>query len=160
MPPIIPSAPWWANLVLLALAVTAPVVITHMSTRRRLDDVKATQERQTRVIAEVHETTVNTHSSILRDDVDRIEGKVDTLVSRLDSQESAAQTRDESLRHYVGDVNQSVRALRHSLDRRDQMQTEALEASIVDRKREVAKAIDTALTLHVADCPARNLKED
>ena len=29
-----------------------------------------------------------------------------------------------------------------------------------DRKREVAKAIDTALTQHVADCPARNLKED
>ena len=68
MPPIIPGAPWWANLVLLALAVTAPVVIAHMSTRRRLEDVKATQERQAKVIAEVHETTVNTHSSILRDE--------------------------------------------------------------------------------------------
>ena len=43
MPPIIPGAPWWANLILLLVAVLvssgATVLIAHMSTRRRLDDL-------------------------------------------------------------------------------------------------------------------------
>ena len=56
----------------------------------------------------------------------------------------------------MDDLDTSVRALGHSLDRRDEMQTEALASAVADRKREVAKALDTALTQHVADCPARN----
>ena len=152
MPPVIPGAPWWANLALLALAVTAPVVITHMSTRRRLEDVKATQERQAKVIAEVHETTVNTHPTILRDDIDRIERKVDSLVDDV----GHVQREQARAATYVTDVDVSVRALRHSMERRDRIQTEALASAVADRKREIAKALDTALTQHVADCPARN----
>jgi hypothetical protein len=43
----------------------------------------------------------------------------------------------------------TVRALGHSLDRRDELQTEALASAVADRKREIAKALDTALTNHL-----------
>ena len=61
---------------------------------------------------------------------------------------------------YVTDVDMSVRALQHSMERRDRIQTEALASAVADRKREIAKALDTALTQHVADCPLRTPKEN
>ena len=144
MPPVIPGAPWWANLALLLVAVVvssgATVLIAHMSTRRRLDDLKAQQTAITEQVVNSHAGQPN-----LREDVDQL--KADARGNALIL---------ARLERYLDDLDTSVRALGHSLDRRDELQTEALEASIVDRKREVAKAIDTALTRHVADCPARN----
>ena len=143
MPPIIPTAPWWANLGLLLVAVVvssgATVLIAHMSTRRRLEDIKVQQ-------AAITEQVVNSHAGQpnLREDVDQL--KADArgnamILARLE--------------RYMDDLDISVRALGHSLDRRDELQTEALESAVADRKREIAKALDTALTQHVADCPAR-----
>ena len=40
------------------------------------------------------------------------------------------------------DVDMSVRALQHSMERRDRIQTEALASVVADRKREIAKAIN------------------
>ena len=144
MPPIVPTAPWWANLALLLVAVLvssgATVLIAHMSTRRRLEDIKVQQ-------AAITEQVVNSHAGQpnLREDVDQL--KADArgnamILARLE--------------RYLDDLDTSVRALGHSLDRRDELQTEALESAVADRKREIAKALDTALTQHVADCPARN----
>ena len=144
MPPIVPTAPWWANLGLLLVAVVvssgATVLIAHMSTRRRLEEIKVQQ-------AAITEQVVNSHAGQpnLREDVDQL--KADArgnamILARLE--------------RYLDDLDVSVRALGRSLDRRDELQTEALESAVADRKREIAKALDTALTQHVADCPARN----
>ena len=148
MPPIIPGAPWWANLALLLVAVVvssgATVLIAHMSTRRRLEDIKVQQ-------AAITEQVVNSHAGQpnLREDVDQL--KADArgnamILARLE--------------RYLDDLDISVRALGHSLDRRDELQTEALASAVADRKREIAKALDTALTRHVADCPARNTHKE
>ena len=114
----------------------ATVLIAHLSTRRRLDDLKAQQ-------AAITEQVVNSHAGQpnLREDVDQL--KADArgnamILARLE--------------RYMDDLDVSVRALSHSLDRRDKLQTEALASAVADRKREIAKAIDTALTQH---CPAR-----
>lgn len=143
MPPIIPGAPWWANLILLLVAVLvssgATVLIAHLSTRRRLDDLKAQQTAITEQVVNSHAGQPN-----LREDVDQL--KADARGNALIL---------ERLERYLGDLDVTVRALGHSLDRRDELQTEALESAVADRKREVAKALDTALTQHVADCPAR-----
>ena len=144
MPPIIPGAPWWANLALLLVAVLvssgATVLIAHMSTRRRLEDIKVQQ-------AAITEQVVNSHAGQpnLREDVDQL--KADARGNALIL---------ARLERYLDDLDTSVRALGHSLDRRDELQTEALASAVADRKREIAKALDTALTQHVADCPARN----
>ena len=144
MPPVIPGAPWWANLVLLLVAVVvssgATVWIAHMSTRRRLEDIKVQQ-------AAITEQVVNSHAGQpnLREDVDQLKSDARgnaLILARLE--------------RYLDDLDSSVRALGHSLDRRDELQTEALASAVADRKREIAKALDTALTRHVADCPARN----
>ena len=148
MPPIVPAAPWWANLILLLVAVLvssgATVWIAHLSTRRRLDDLKAQQTAITEQVVNSHAGQPN-----LREDVDQL--KADARGNALIL---------ERLERYLGDLDVTVRALGHSLDRRDELQTEALASAVADRKREVAKAIDTALTQHVADCPARTPKED
>ena len=148
MPPIIPGAPWWANLALLLVAVVASsgatVLIAHMSTRRRLEDIKVQQ-------AAITEQVVNSHAGQpnLREDVDQL--KADARGNALIL---------ARLERYLDDLDASVRALGHSLDRRDELQTEALASAVADGKREVAKAIDTALTQHVADCPARNTHKE
>ena len=143
MPPLIPSAPWWANLILLLVAVLvssgATVWIAHISTRRRLDDLKAQQTAITEQVVNSHAGQPN-----LREDVDQL--KADARGNALIL---------ARLEHYLGDLDTSVKALSHSLDRRDKLQTEALASAVADRKREIAKAIDTALTQHAADCPAR-----
>ena len=144
MPPIVPGAPWWANLALLLVAVVvssgATVLIAHMSTRRHLEDIKVQQ-------AAITEQVVNSHAGQpnLREDVDQL---------KADARENALIL--ARLERYLDDLDTSVRALGHSLDRRDELQTEALESAVADRKREVAKALDTALTRHVADCQACN----
>lgn len=148
MPPVIPGAPWWANLALLLVAVVvssgATVLIAHMSTRRRLEDIKVQQ-------AAINEQVVNSHAGHpnLRDDVDQL--KADARGNALIL---------ARLEHYLGDLDTSVKALSHSLDRRDKLQTEALASAVADRKREIAKAIDTALTQHVADYPAHNTSKE
>ena len=148
MPPIVPTAPWWANLGLLLVAVVvssgATVLIAHMSTRRRLEDIKVQQ-------AAITEQVVNSHAGQpnLREDVDQL--KADARGNALIL---------ARLERYLDDFDISVRALGHSLDRRDELQTEALASAVADRKREIAKALDTALTQHVADCPARNTHKE
>ena len=148
MPPIVPTAPWWANLGLLLVAVVvssgATVLIAHMSTRRRLEDIKVQQ-------AAITEQVVNSHAGQpnLREDVDQL--KADARGNALIL---------ARLERYMDDLDVSVRALGHSLDRRDELQTEAIASAVADRKREIAKALDTALTQHVADCPARNTHKE
>ena len=148
MPPTIPGAPWWANLALLLVAVVvssgATVLVAHLSTRRRLEDLKSQQEAITAQVVNSHAGQPN-----LRDDVDQLKADARSNALILDR-----------LERYLSDLDVSVSALGHSLDRRDVLQTEALAAAVKDRKRETSKAIDTALTRHVADCPARTPKKE
>ena len=144
MPPVIPAAPWWANLILLLVAVLissgATVWIAHISTRRRLDDLKAQQTAITEQVVNSHAGQPN-----LREDVDQL--KADARGNALIL---------ARLERYMDDLDVSVRALGHSLDRRDELQTAALASAVADRKREIAKVLDTALTQHAADCPTRS----
>lgn len=148
MPTIIPDAPWPANLALLMLAVILPVYAAHLSNRRQLDDIKMKQAQQAKALREVHETTVNTHPTILRDDIDHIEAKVDSLVAAVEhiQRDQARSTT------YIADVDTSVRALQNSLERRDTLQTDALAGAVETRKREMRNAISRALDEHVFEC--------
>lgn len=137
MPPIIPDAPWIVNLVLLVLAVSAPVLITHISTRRRLDKTQAD-------VSEVRNQVQNTHTSNLRDDLDALRTGQERGYRRLEG--------------FVTDVGKDVSALRRSVDRQDRLQAKALEEAIEDRKRDiesVRREISTTIRQHVAGCPAR-----
>ena len=83
MPPIIPAAPWWANLILLLVAVLvssgATVWIAHLSTRRRLDDLKAQQTAITEQVVNSHAGQPN-----LREDVDQLKADARVVSGTID----------------------------------------------------------------------------
>lgn len=145
MPPLIPDAPWWANAALVILGLLAvgviPALLTYRSTRDKLSSLAEDT-------AVVKEQVKNTHDTNLRHDVDDLKAG---LASVIRGQEDTGR--------YVADIDKSLRAIGHSLDRRDRLQTQALAEAVEDRKRETADAIESAVQAHVLDCPLRNPKE-
>lgn len=144
MPPVIPDAPWWANGAIIVLSIVAGVLtawLVNRSTRHKLASLASDT-------AEVKEQVKNTHDTNLRHDVDDLKAG---LASVIRGQEDTGR--------YVADIDKSLRAIGHSLDRRDRLQTQALAEAIEDRKRETADAIESAVQAHVLDCPLRNPKE-
>ena len=150
MPPIDPDAPWWVNTILLLVAVaasaTVPVVVSHMSAKRRQEETQAT-------LAEVREQVANTHTTNLRADIDLL----GEAIHRME--------------RYLEDTGKTIRSVEHSLDRRTRIQEGALEAAIEDRKRAVKlvqdqipatvrKEIRRSLAGHVTDCPLRTETHD
>lgn len=145
MTPIIPDAPWVANLILVALALivtsAATVWVAQIGHRRKLDEIK--------------EQVSNDHPTNLRDDIDRLTVAIqetrDTLAHMMRA--------DESHARFLQDLDRSLRAVTHSQDRRTTLQEQALREAIEDRKREVPAQIQAAIAQHIADCPLRNPKE-
>ena len=127
MLPIVPDAPWWANLALLLVAIlaaaTASVWGAHLASRKRLDaiaqDAKATRD-----------SVVNDHATDMRSDLDALMRAMESNARRL-----------EGLGQHLADVDGSVRALGHSLDRRTDIQERALAEAVRDGEAQLEQAI-------------------
>lgn len=158
MPPIVPDAPWWANL-LLILVVLALVPLTttwlNRKTRRTLERVAADARTSA-------EQTANNHAGAehpnLRDELTAVLSVARDAAQAAQSAAAAA-TRVES---FVRDVDTSVRALGHSVDRRlaitDQNLVDAVEdrdAAIARLRDDIPALIADSIHQHVAACPLR-----
>ena len=118
MPPIDPDAPWWVNTILLlvavALSAAVPVIVSHLSAKRRQEETQA-------AVAEVREQVTNTHTTNLRADIDLLGESVHRIERHLE------------------DNGRTIRALEHSIDRRYTIQSEALAGAVEDRERAIAE---------------------
>ena len=112
MPSIIPDAPWWANAVVLLIAVIVPPVVSHYATRAKLSTTAQD-------VREVKEQVKNSHSSNLRADLDTLSG---------------AAHRTET---YVADLNESLKALERSLERRYRLTDKRIEEALEDHARDI-----------------------
>lgn len=155
MPPVIPDAPWWANISLIVLsiltaALTAVFVawIPHRSTKKRLESI-ATDAAATRQQAE------NSHGTNLRDDIDETRCLAEAAASGVRRVEG-----------YLTDLDKTIQSLERSLDRRDRLQTNALEGAIEERdsiiseairdgQRRVLDLVERSRVAHVEECPVR-----
>ena len=104
MPPLLPNAPWWVNLVLMMAAVAAPVVAAHLSTRRRLEGQSQQIQRLSAQQAAIKSDTAasrdqlkNTHDTNLRVDLDRYESKLDALGDGVDDLKAGQRRHDAEI---------------------------------------------------------------
>ncbi|MBK7822810.1 MAG: hypothetical protein IPJ61_17540 [Tessaracoccus sp.] len=104
MPPLDPNAPWWANLAVMMAAVAAPVIISHLSTRRKFDGQSRQIQRLSAQQAAIKGDTAasreqleNSHPTNLRDDLDRVEGKLDALGDGVDRVEQGQRRHDAEI---------------------------------------------------------------
>lgn len=114
MPSIIPDAPWWANAVVLLIAVIVPPVVSHYATRAKLSTTAQD-------VKEVKEQVKNSHSSNLRADLDTLSG---------------AAHRTEK---YLADLAESLKALERSLERRYRLTDKRIEEALEDHSRDIAE---------------------
>ena len=112
MPSIIPDAPWWANAVVLLIAVIVPPVVSHYATRAKLSTTAQD-------VKEVKEQVKNSHSSNLRADLDTLSG---------------AAHRTEK---YLADLAESLKALERSLERRYRLTDKRIEEALEDHARDI-----------------------
>lgn len=137
--------PWiaWAAVVLaIAVIGSVPGVVAALVSRRDMATIKAQVK--------------NTHDRNLREDLD----------SAVESANLAAASAHRTER-YVADLNETIRAMQHSLDRRSDLQTTATDELRTDLgrhidevpqmlAREVPPLITAALEGHMHDCPLRS----
>ena len=139
MPPLINDAPWWANLLLLMIAIIAsasvPVFASWMSTKKDMRDTKdriqKTNDKVARIDSQVSTTHTsvekidsqvsNTHTTNLREDLDEHRKKLGQVLSVLD------------------DVRGTVNDLKKSINNSELAQSKALNAAIRDRDHELDK---------------------
>jgi hypothetical protein len=160
MPPLIANAPWWANALLVLVAlVGVPLVTARIAGR---------PDRQTlRQVAEDARTsaeqTANNHADAehpnLRDELTAVLTVSRDAVSA--AQSAAAAT--ERVERFVRDVDTSVRALDHSIDRRlgisdrNLAEVEKDSNAAIERLREsIPRLIAEGLEGHVEACPLRH----
>lgn len=131
----IPWVAWSIVVVLLALIGGIPALITALYTRR---DTKKEIGKAKGVIDEVREQVANTHSTNLREDIDRTKARAaDAAADAKLAAESSHRTE-----RLVEDLIKSIRAGEHSADRRYGLQQDSLE--------EVRKDLDA----HLDEIPA------
>lgn len=123
MPSVIPNAPWWANAVVLLIAVIVPPIVSHYATRAKLSTTAQD-------VKEVKEQVKNSHSSNLRADLDTLSG---------------AAHRTEK---YLADLNESLKALERSLERRYKLTDKRIEEVLEDHHRDI-KAVRQDMADHV-----------
>lgn len=139
MPPLIDDAPWWANLLLLMIAIIAsasvPVFASWMSTKKDIRDTKdriqKTNDKVAKIDSQVSTTHTsvekidsqvsNTHTTNLREDLDEHWKKLGQVLSVLD------------------DVRRTVNDLKKSVNNSELAQSKALNAAIRDRDHELDK---------------------
>lgn len=123
MPSIIPDAPWWANAVVLLIAVIVPPVVSHYATRAKLSTTAQD-------VKEVKEQVKNSHSSNLRNDLDKLTG-------------SAHRTEG-----FVADLAESVKALERSLERRYRLTDKRIEEALEDHARDIREVREEIKCCH------------
>lgn len=123
MPPIIPNAPWWANAAVLILAVALPSLVSYLATRAKL--TTTAQD-----VREVKEQVKNSHSSNLRADLDTLSG---------------AAHRTET---YVADLNESMKAIERSLERRYKLTEKRIEDALEDHARDIREVREEIKCCH------------
>ena len=139
MPPLIDDAPWWANLLLLMIAIIAsasvPVFASWMSTKKDIRDTKdriqKTNDKVAKIDSQVSTTHTsvekidsqvsNTHTTNLREDLDEHWKKLGQVLNVLD------------------DVRRTVNDLKKSINNSELAQSKALNAAIRDRDYELDK---------------------
>ena len=137
MPPLIHDAPWWANLLLLMLAVitsaSVPVFASWTSTKKDIRDTKDriqnTNDKVTRIdsqvsnthtsVAKIDSQVSNTHATNLREDLDEHWKKLGQVLSILD------------------DVRRTVNDLKKSINDSEIAQSKALKAEVRARDMEI-----------------------
>lgn len=133
MPP--EGTPWWAWLTYGVLVLGLPsILVALIQQRHRVEEIK--------------EQVKNTHTSNLREDVDVAKQQA-TLAA-----ESSHRTE-----RLAEDLIRSIRAIEHSMDRRDRLQTAANEEvrkDLDDHLSEVPRILEDAFARHSSDCPLRN----
>ena len=143
MTPAPEGTPWWAWLIGVLLAVGAPGLITWVSQQRTRADV-----------SEIKEQVKNTHPTNLRNDIDEAK----SLASEAkDAATLAAESAHRTERH-VEDLVRSIRAMEHSMDRRDKLQTAAAQEVRQDLDAHIAEIpalFEHVLSGHVGDCQLR-----
>lgn len=126
------------QIIVALIAQTGAILGILISTRRKLSSIGDDAR-------EARDQTANSHGTNLRDDLDRIEAKVDRTAADV----RALHDDDAELGDTVsrGQVRAS-RALNRAIDDRNEQ---------LDRMREeIPVIVRRQLTQHVADCPLRN----
>ena len=149
MPPLIPDAPWLANLILsiLSIGLTSGVAVwvTMIQTRKKLEVV--------------HEQVQNSHTeSNLRDDIDVLKYGYEELGRDV---KMALQYHRLRASQY-DDMREMVEQIQKSLNLRYHLQEKALDEAVNERNQalealenNIPHIVETAVHNHMQDCPVR-----
>lgn len=160
MPAVDPDAPWWINtfVLLFALALTSgsSAWVAIRGTRKRVAETAAKVTTTAADVAVVKEEVKNSHQSVLRHDLDRAIDRAETAAGlaeqSLDASRSAALAAERT-EGFARDIDRSVRALGHSIER---SRTE-LGASIGELEHTIPRRIDRAIQRHVDEHHTKEL---
>lgn len=160
MPAVDPDAPWWINTVLLLVALTltsgSSAWVAIRGTRKRVTETAAQVSSTAADVAVVKEEVKNSHQSVLRHDLDRAIERAETAAGlaeqSLDASRSAALAAERT-EGFARDIDRSVRALGHSIER---SRTE-LGASIGELEHTIPRRIDRAIQRHVDEHHTKEL---
>lgn len=72
MPPVIPDAPWWANLALLMTGVVGVLLVGTVPAWLAFRATRGGQEEIKRTVSVVRDQVANSHGTNLRDDLDKV----------------------------------------------------------------------------------------
>ena len=154
----IPWLAWAVVVVVLALIAQVPLLVQ--------------QHRTKRDVAEVKDQVKNTHSTNLREDMD--ENRKIAADARTEA--SLAKEASHRTERLAEDLLKTLRAVEHSLDRRDKLHLEAMDELREDQQRtgadlvahvdavpatveqalaQVPPMIADAIAQHAAECPPR-----
>lgn len=107
--------PWWGWALVVVLLAAIPVIPTTIATVRSLG-------RARRDIREVKDEVKNSHPTNLRADLDELA----TTVQRVEGVAALALEGAHRNERLSGDILRSLRAVEHSLDRRDKLHLDAI----------------------------------
>ena len=137
------GTPWWAWLIAVVCAAIPTLLGAVWAKARRTDQG----------VARIEEQVANTHTTNLRVDIDDLGDKL-ADVSTATTLTSDAVRRIE---RYMGDLDTSIRAIEHSIDRRDKIHAKAiddLQSDLRSHLDDVPRIIDTTLAHYpLAHCP-------
>lgn len=160
------GTPWWAWLVaVLAVAVitgAASVLAAVVAARRAIKPTTVSVEA-------IREQVQNTHSTNLREDLDGMRQALEEVKAEAAAGARSSSEAARRAERFAEDLAISLRALEHSLDRRDkrhgreldEVRAELVEVrdGLADHINEVPGKVEALLAQHGIECPARSLTD-
>jgi len=146
--PVVENLPVWVWFCgLLVTSLLGPATVAWINNKKIRAEAKSTRDD----VAEIKEQVKNTHESNLRADMDLTRGIA------TESKEEATEAKESSHRteRLVKDLMTSIRALEHSMDRRQQQATKDLgevREDLGSHLKEVPQILEDAFKRHAADC--------